>query len=227
MDTLRKIIHVDMDAFFASIEQRDNPELVGKPVVVGGKPNGRGVVAACSYEAREYGIRSAMPCAKAFRLCPEAVFVRGRMERYREVSAQIMTIFHQYTDLVEPLSVDEAFLDTTINKKGNPSASILAREICEQIYKETGLTASAGVSCNKFLAKVSSDINKPNGITVITPDNALQFLDTLPVRKFFGVGKVTEEKMKKLGITNGKILRTFSRADLVRYFGKSGHFFTI
>ncbi len=225
MNTLRKIIHVDMDAFFASIEQRDNPELLGKPVIVGGKPNSRGVVAACSYEAREFGVRSAMPCAKAHRLCPDAIFVRPRMTRYREISAVIMTLFHQFTDLVEPLSVDEAFLDVTVNKKNNPSASLLAKEICAKIYTETKLTASAGVSCNKFLAKVSSDMNKPNGITVITPGEALHFLDELPVRKFFGVGPVTEKKMKKLGITNGKILRTFSREKLINHFGKSGSFF--
>ena len=225
MDSLRKIIHVDMDAFFASVEQRDNPKLKGKPVIVGGNPQGRGVVAACSYEARRFGVHSAMPRAKASRICPAGIFVRPRMDRYREVSCQIMEIFHQYTDLVEPLSVDEAFLDATINKKKNPSASLLAKEICAQIYKETGLTASAGVSCNKFLAKVSSDINKPNGITVITPDQAIPFLDQLPVSKFFGVGKVTEKKMLLLGIKDGKTLRKFSREDLQFHFGKSGSFF--
>lgn len=225
MESVRKIIHIDMDAFYASVEQRDNPQLKGKPVVVGGNPRSRGVVAACSYEARRYGIRSAMPCARAYRLCPEAIFVRPRMDRYREVSSQIMNIFKSYTDIIEPLSLDEAFLDTTINKMKNPSASLLAKEICAKIYKETGLTASAGVSCNKFLAKVSSDINKPNGITVITPDQAIPFLDKLPVGKFFGVGKVTEKKMLLLGIRNGKHLRQFSREDLVFHFGKSGGFF--
>lgn len=225
METVRKIIHIDMDAFFASVEQKDNPQLKGKPVIVGGNPKGRGVVAACSYEARRYGVRSAMPSAKANRLCPSAVFVRPRLDRYREVSGEIMNIFQEYTDLIEPLSLDEAFLDVTENKNGNPSASLLAREICQRIVDQTGLTASAGVSCNKFLAKVSSDINKPNGITVITPDQAVPFLDKLPVGKFFGVGKVTEQKMNQLGIKTGLHLRQFSREDLIYQFGKSGSFF--
>lgn len=225
MESVRKIIHIDMDAFFASVEQRDNPQLKGKPVIVGGNPKGRGVVAACSYEARRYGVRSAMPCSKAYRLCPAAVFVRPRLDRYREVSLEIMSIFQQYTDLIEPLSLDEAFLDVTENKKQNPSASRLAHEICRRIFEQTALTASAGVSCNKFLAKVSSDINKPNGITIITPEQAEPFLDKLPVGKFFGVGKVTEQKMNQLGIKNGLHLRQFSREDLAFHFGKSGSFF--
>ncbi len=214
-----------MDAFYASIEQRDNPSLKNKPVIVGGTPQGRGVVAACSYEARRFGVRSAMPCAKASRLCPEAIFVRPRMDKYREVSRNIMDIFTQYTDVIEPLSLDEAFLDTTVNKMKNPSATILAKEICAQIHKDIGLTASAGVSCNKFLAKVASDVNKPNGITIIPPEQAISFLDTLPIRKFFGIGKVTEKKMLQLGIRNGRHLRQFSKEDLLFHFGKSGAFF--
>lgn len=214
-----------MDAFFASVEQKDNPHLKGKPVIVGGNPKGRGVVAACSYEARRYGVHSAMPCAKAYRLCPAAVFVRPRLDRYREVSSQIMAIFQQYTDIIEPLSLDEAFLDVTTNKKQNRSAGLLAGEICRHIYEQTGLTASAGVSCNKFLAKVSSDVKKPNGITIITPEQAVPFLDKLPIGKFFGVGKVTEKKMHQLGIKNGLHLRQFSREDLCFHFGKSGSFF--
>ncbi len=214
-----------MDAFFASVEQLDNPALRGKPLVVGGDPRGRGVVAACSYEARRFGIHSAMACAKALRLCPKVFFVRPRKDRYREISRQIMTLFRQYSDLVEPLSVDEAFLDVTVNKKNNPSATWIAEAIRARIKKETGLTASAGVSCNKFLAKVASDINKPDGITVITPQEALAFIAELPVRKFYGVGRVTEKKMHALGIKTGADLRCYSKVDLVRNFGKAGVFF--
>ncbi|MDH3349896.1 MAG: DNA polymerase IV, partial [Desulfobulbaceae bacterium] len=221
----RKIIHIDMDAFFASVEQRENPHLKGLPVIVGGNPHGRGVVSACSYEARTYGIHSAMSCAKARRLCPKAIFIRPHMERYKEVSQTIMAIFHETSSLVEPLSLDEAFLDVTINKKKNPSATLLAQELRSQIFRKTGLTASAGVSCNKFLAKIASDINKPDGITVITPEEVLPFIGKLPVRKFYGVGKVTERKMHALGIKTGGDLRRFQRSELLHYFGKSGIFF--
>lgn len=223
--TLRKIIHIDMDAFFASVEQLDNPSLRGKPVIVGGSPQSRGVVAACSYEARKFGIHSAMPCAKAVKLCPHAIFTRSRMSRYKEVSETIMSIFAEYTEIIEPLSVDEAFLDVTVNHKNNPSATRLAENIRRHIYSQTGLTASAGVSYNKFLAKIASDLQKPNGLSVILPNEALSFLDNLPIGKFFGVGKVTEKKMHTLGILSGKELRKFSKEDLIFHFGKSGAFF--
>jgi DNA polymerase IV len=225
MEPSRKIIHIDMDAFFASVEQLDTPSLKGKPVIVGGDPTTRGVVAACSYEARRFGVHSAMPCRKAYQLCKHAHFIRPRMYRYTEISQQIMTIFREYTDLVEPLSVDEAFLDVTSNYKDCASASILAENIRKDIFHKTGLTASAGVSYNKFLAKVASDIHKPNGLTVITPDKALDFLSQLPVGAFYGVGKVTEKKMLSMGIKDGKTLRKYHRADLIHHFGKAGSFF--
>lgn len=225
VDTSRKIIHIDMDAFFASVEQLDNPELKGRPVIVGGDPRGRGVVAACSYEARVFGIHSAMSCAQAYKLCREAVFVPPRKDRYSQVSGEIMKIFFHYTDLVEPLSVDEAFLDITVNHKNIPSATWAAEAIRQDIFKATGLTASAGVSYNKFLAKIASDQNKPDGITVITPEQAFEFIRQLPIRKFYGVGRVTEKKMQQLGIFNGRDLQHFSRPELVEAFGKSGHFF--
>ncbi len=214
-----------MDAFFASVEQRDNPELRGKPVIVGGRPDSRGVVAACSYEARKFGIHSAMPCARAARLCPQAVFIPPRFSRYKEVSNQVMTIFHEYTDLVEPLSLDEAFLDLTDNHFHEPSASRLAQRIRKQIFATTGLTASAGVSCNKFLAKVATDMNKPNGVTVIRPSEVLSFLTTLPIGKFFGVGKATERKMERIGVKTGGDLRRFSLDELTFHFGKLGEYF--
>ena len=222
---LRKIIHVDMDAFYASVEQMDNPQLRGKPVIVGGNPRQRGVVAACSYEARQYGIHSAMPCAKAAQRCAHAVFTPPRMLRYQQISRQVMQIFLNITNLVEPLSLDEAFLDVTSNSLNNPSATRLAKTIRKRIYQETGLTASAGVSYNKFLAKIASDLNKPNGLSVILPEDALAFLDDLPVGRFFGVGKVTEKKMATLGITVGRDLRRFSREDLLHHFGKTGAFY--
>ena len=225
LEPVRKIIHIDMDAFFASVEQRDNPELRKQPLIVGGDPRGRGVVAACSYEARKFGIHSAMPCAKAYKLCPAAIFVRPRKDRYKEVSGKIMAIFKQYSDCIEPLSLDEAFLDISQNKKNIPSATWKARAICREIFATTGLTASAGVSCNKFLAKVASDINKPNGITVITPEQALPFISALPVRKFFGVGRVTEKRMHAMGIKTGADLKKFSQEELTRTFGKAGTFF--
>jgi DNA polymerase-4 len=215
-----------MDAFYASVEQRDRPELKGKPVIVGGDPQSRGVVAACSYEARKFGIHSAMASSTAYRLCPDAVFIRSRFDVYRAVSSQIREIFCEYTDLVEPLSLDEAFLDVTENYKGMPSATLIAREIKRKVYDRTGgLTSSAGVSFNKFLAKVASDINKPDGITVITPDMADEFIDRLPIRKFFGVGKVTEKKMFSFEIKTGADLKKFKKKKLIQLFGKSGNYF--
>jgi len=221
---LRKIIHIDMDAFYASIEQRDNPELRGKPVAVGGSRQ-RGVVAAASYEARKFGVRSAMPSVVAKRKCPKLIFVRPHFETYQEVSAQINDIFHEYTDLVEPLSLDEAFLDVTENKKNISIATDIALEIKERIKKETLLTASAGVSFNKFLAKIASDYRKPDGLFIIKPSNAEKFIEDLPIGKFYGVGTVTADKMHKLGIANGKDLKNWSLEALIRNFGKSGMFF--
>src|SRR5210317_2501448 len=226
MQSIRKIIHIDMDAFYASVEQRDRPELKGKPVIVGGDPQSRGVVAACSYAAREFGIHSAMASSTAYRLCPDAVFIRPRFDVYRAVSSQIREIFCEYTELVEPLSLDEAFLDVTENYMNMASATLIAREIKKKIFNRTGkLTASAGVSFNKFIAKVASDINKPDGITVITPDMADEFIDRLPIRKFFGVGKVTEEKMLNIGIKTGADLKRYKKEQLIQIFGKSGNYF--
>lgn len=221
---MRKIIHIDMDAFFASVEQLDNPELRGKPVAVGGSKQ-RGVVAAASYEARRYGVRSAMASVTAARKCPNLIFVRPRFERYKEVSVQIRTIFQEYTDLVEPLSLDEAFLDVTENKKEIVSAMLIAKQIRAKIFETTGLTASAGVSVNKFLAKVASDINKPNGMKTILPDEVLPFLEQLPVKKFFGVGKVTAEKMNRMGIKTGGDLKKLTLVQQVNFFGKQGRFY--
>jgi DNA polymerase-4 len=220
----RKIIHVDMDAFYASVEQRDNPKLKGKPIAVGGSRE-RGVVAAASYEARKFGVRSAMPSITAARLCPELIFVRHRFEVYKKVSQQIRAIFHEYTDLVEPLSLDEAFLDVTTNKLNFPSASMIASEIRWKIHKETGLNASAGISVNKFLAKVASDINKPNGQKLVAPHEIDEFIAELPIRKFFGVGKVTAKKMHDLDIHTGADLQRYTRPELVRNFGKSGAYY--
>ncbi|PWN05847.1 DNA polymerase IV [Rhodohalobacter mucosus] len=219
----RKIIHVDMDAFYASVEQRDKPEYRGKPVVVGGSPQGRGVVAAASYEARKFGIHSAMPASRAVQLCPNAVFLKPRFDVYKEVSGQIREIFFEYTDLVEPLSLDEAYLDVTVNRKNNPSATLIAREIKKRIRNATELTASAGVAGNKFLAKIASDLDKPNGLSIITPDEAEAFIEQLPIGDFYGVGKATQQKMEKLGIRTGKDLKKWSEVDLVKQFGKSGH----
>ncbi|MGB0178269.1 MAG: DNA polymerase IV, partial [Owenweeksia sp.] len=224
---IRKIIHVDMDAFYASVEQRDNPDLRGKPVAVGGSRE-RGVVAAASYEARKYGVRSAMPSSLAYRKCPDIIFVRSDFEKYRSVSRQIRSIFFEYTDLVEPLSLDEAYLDVTENKKGIETATRIAREIRQRIYEETHLTASAGISINKFLAKVASDINKPNGQKTIMPDRVIAFLEDLPIQKFYGIGAKTAEKMKRLGIHHGKDLKKWDLPLLIREFGKSGqHYFNI
>ncbi|WNJ17608.1 DNA polymerase IV [Pontibacter sp. G13] len=220
----RKIIHVDMDAFYASIEQRDHPEWRGKPLAVGGSRE-RGVVAAASYEARKFGVRSAMPSVTAIRLCPEIIFAKARFEVYREVSYQIREIFFSYTDLVEPLSLDEAFLDVTENKRGMESATQIARQIRAEIFEETHLTASAGISINKFLAKVASDIHKPNGVTLIPPDRIEPFLEDLPIDKFFGIGKKTADKMKRLGIRNGADLKKRSELELAQRFGKAGRYY--
>ena len=221
---MRKIIHIDMDAFFASVEQLDNPELRGKPVAVGGSGE-RSVVAAASYEARKFGVRSAMPSVTAMRLCPELIFVRHHFERYQEISCQVFEILREYSDLVEPLSIDEAFLDVTVDRKNISSATLIARAIKEEILEKTGLTASAGVSVNKFLAKIASDVNKPDGLYVILPENAEKFIETLPVERFYGIGRVTAEKMHRLGIHTGYDLRKADRLSLIRNFGKSGLFF--
>jgi DNA polymerase-4 len=224
---IKKIIHVDMDAFYASVEQLDNPALRGKPIAVGGSKE-RGVVAAASYEARKFGVRSAMASIVAARRCPELIFVSPRFDRYKEISEQIRSIFHDYTELVEPLSLDEAFLDVTENKIGHPSATLLAEEIRYRIYHEVGLTASAGISVNKFTAKIASDINKPNGQKTIPPEDVLDFLKNLQIEKFFGVGKVTADKMKLHGIFRGADLKEKSLPYLRQHFGKSGaHFYNI
>ena len=220
----RKIIHVDMDAFYASVEQMDNPSLRGKPIAVGGSEN-RGVVAAASYEARKFGVRSAISGVLAKKNCPELIFVKPRFDRYKEISRKIQKIFLEYTDLVEPLSLDEAYLDVTINKKGNPSASLLAQEIRQRIFNEIGLTASAGISVNKFVAKIASDYNKPNGQKTVNPDEVVSFLEELPIRKFYGVGKVTTETMYQLGIFTGLELKSKSLEFLEKHFGKSGSFY--
>jgi len=221
---LRKIIHIDMDAFFASVEQQDNASLRGKPIAVGGSGE-RSVVAAASYEARKFGVRSAMPSVVAKKLCPGLIFVSPRFERYSEVSNQIFTIFQKYSAVVEPLSIDEAFLDVTSDLKNIGSATIIAGEIKKEIHARTGLTASAGISVNKFLAKIASDINKPDGLFVIPPDEAEQFIEALPVEKFYGIGKVTAEKMHKLGIHKGSDLKEWDMASLIRNFGKTGVFY--
>lgn len=221
---IRKIVHIDMDAFFASVEQRDRPELRGKPIAVGGGSE-RGVVAAASYEARPFGVRSAMSGRQAKKLCPELIFVSSNFERYKEASDQIRTIFFEYTDLVEPLSLDEAYLDVTQNKKGMLSASQIAEEIRKKIHTKTQLTASAGISINKFLAKVASDYNKPNGQKTIPPEEVLDFLASLDIRKFHGIGKVTADKMYRLGIYKGADLRMRSADELNEKFGKSGSYY--
>jgi len=213
-----------MDAFFASVEQRDNAEYRGKPIAVGGGGN-RGVVAAASYEARKFGVFSAMPARTAIQKCPELIFVKPRFDVYKSTSLVIRSIFKEYTDLVEPLSLDEAYLDVTANFKGMPSATMIAEEIRGRIKEQSSLTASAGVSINKFLAKVASDVNKPDGIFVIPPDKVLVYLDRLPIEKFYGVGKVTAAKMKSLGIFNGADLGKLTRPEMIRHFGKTGGYF--
>jgi len=221
---IRKIIHIDMDAFYASVEQLDNSYLRDKPVAVGGSEK-RGVVSTASYEARRFGVRSAMSGQQAKRLCPELIFVRPRFDRYTEISKQIRAIFYDYTDLVEPLSLDEAYLDVTENKKGNPSATLIAQEIRQLIFDKIGLMASAGISINKFVAKIASDCNKPNGQKTVNPEDVLDFLEQLDIRKFFGIGKVTAEKMYQLGIFTGADLKTKSLKYLDKHFGKSGRYY--
>ena len=223
-DPVRKIVHVDMDAFFASVEQRDRPELRGRPVAVGGSGE-RAVVAAASYEARAFGVHSAMPMRRALRACPELAVVPPRFDVYRQVSERIRAVFHRYTDIVEPLALDEAFLDVTEPKRGPPSATLVARAIKADILAETGLTASAGVASGKFLAKIASGRQKPDGLTVILPEEADAFLAALPIEAFFGVGPRTAERMHALGIRTGADLRARGVEDLVRHFGKSGRFF--
>lgn len=219
----RKIIHIDMDAFFASVEQRDNPDLIGKPVAVGGSRE-RGVVAAASYEARKFGVRSAMSSRLAYQKCPSIIFVKHRFDVYKEVSKQIREIFYEYTDLVEPLSLDEAFIDVTKNNFGEASAIKIASEIKEKIKAKTNLTASAGVSVNKFLAKVASDLKKPDGLAVILPEQVVPFLEELQIEKFFGVGKATAEKMAIFGIRKGADLKKYTRLELAQRFGKFGSY---
>ena len=218
----RKIIHIDMDAFYASIEQRDNPKYKGKPLIVGGDPNRRGVVATCSYEARKYGIHSAMPSLTAYKLCPKAIFIRPRMEVYKKVSRQVMNILNEYSNLVEPLSLDEAFVDVSKSKRCKGSATLIALEIKERIFKEVGLTASAGVSFNKFLAKMASDFRKPDGITVIIEENSKDFIRNLPIGKFFGVGRVTKNKLNNIGVFKGEDLLKFSEEELIDIFSDRG-----
>lgn len=220
----RKIIHIDMDAFYASVEQLDNPELRGKAIAVGGGGH-RGVVAAASYEARKFGVRSAMPGKTAKEKCPHLIFITPRFQRYKEISKKIREIFFEYTELVEPLSLDEAYLDVTENKKGIKSANEIAREIRKRIFEETGLTASAGISVNKFLAKTASDINKPNGQKTIHPDKILDFLEKLPIEEFYGIGKVTANRMHELHIFNGADLKKKSTEELQKHFGKAGLYY--
>jgi len=213
-----------MDAFFASVEQLDNPGLRGKPVAVGGSGE-RHVVAAASYEARKFGVHSAMPSVTAKKICPDLIFVGHRFERYKEISQKIFDIFKEYTNIVEPLSIDEAFLDVTTDKKRIGSATLIARSIKEEIKNKTGLTASAGISVNKFLAKIASDINKPDGLFIIPPEKAEKFIEELPVEKFYGIGKVTAAKMHKLGIHFGSDLKQWDILSLIRNFGKAGKFY--
>jgi DNA polymerase-4 len=220
----RKIIHIDMDAFYASVEQRDDPELRGKPVAVGGSRE-RGVVAAASYEARAFGVHSAMPSITAKRKCPDLIFVKPRFDAYKAISLQIRDIFAEYTPIIEPLSLDEAYLDVTENLKGINSATQIAEEIRARIRAETELTASAGVSYNKFLAKLASDHRKPDGLFVITPKMGPEFVEALPVRKFHGVGPATAKKMERLGIKTGLDLRAQTQIFLQRHFGKAGSYY--
>lgn len=225
MSALRKIIHIDMDAFFAAVEQRDNPQYRGRPIAVGGLPEQRGAVAAASYEARQYGVHSALPSRLARQRCPQLIFVKPRFEVYKQVSQEIRAIFHRYTDLVEPLSLDEAYLDVTDNKLEIPLAITIARQIKQAILTETQLTASAGISVNKFLAKMASGLNKPDGLTLIAPERAEDFVTSLPIEKFYGVGEATAGKMKALGIHTGADLKQWSEAKLVERFGKVGRFY--
>ncbi len=223
-DSQQKIIHIDMDAFYASVEQMDNPDLQGKPIAVGGGGE-RGVVAAASYEARKFGVRSAMSGFMAKKNCHHLIFVKPRFDRYKEISQKIRKIFFEYTDLVEPLSLDEAYLDVTINKMDNPSASLIATEIRKRIFDEIGLRASAGISVNKFVAKIASDINKPNGQKTIPPEEVISFLEELPIEKFYGIGKVTAVKMYNLGIFTGKDLKGKSLEFLIDKFKNTGKYY--
>jgi len=221
---IRKIIHIDMDAFYASVAEMDNPELRGKAIAVGGG-GPRGVISAASYEARKFGVKSAMSGRLAIKLCPHLIFVKSDFDRYKEISKKVRAIFFDYTDLVEPLSLDEAYLDVTKNKKGNPSATLLAQDIRARIFNEVGLTASAGISINKFVAKIASDYNKPNGQKTVNPEEVLKFLEDLDIRKFYGVGKVTAEKMYQKGVFTGKDLKSKPLEYLDENFGKSGHYY--
>lgn len=221
----RKIIHLDMDAFYASVEQRDFPQYRGKPLVVGGDPSGRGVVAAASYEVRPFGVRSAMSCYEARKRCPEVIFVRPRFDVYRAVSAQIRTIMHRLTPHVEPLSLDEAYLDVTGLQAHQGSATLMANWLRVQILEQTGLTASAGVSFNKMLAKIASDMNKPNGTAVITPADAEAFISALPIERFHGIGKATAKRLHAMGVSNGADLRQMPPELLINEFGKRGQFY--
>lgn len=221
----RKIIHIDMDAFYASVEQRDFPEYKGKPLIVGGSPDRRGVVATASYEARKFGIRSAMSSMKAKQLCPEAIFVFPRFDAYKQVSQAIRAIFRRYTDLIEPLSLDEAYMDVTDDKQGIGSAIAIAEAIRQSIKDELQLTASAGVSVNKFVAKIASDMNKPDGLTFIAPSQIVSFMEQLPVEKFFGVGKVTAQRMRNMQLFTGADLKKLSESEMMHHFGKTGRFY--
>jgi DNA polymerase IV len=225
INTHRKVIHVDMDAFYASVEQRDHPQYRGKPLAVGGSPEKRGAVAAASYEARKYGVHSAMPSRTAIQRCPHLIFVSPRFEVYREISEQIRAVFRQYTDFVEPLSLDEAYLDVTVNKPRISSATEIAKQIKDSILRETGLTASAGISINKFLAKTASGMNKPDGLTLILPHEATAFVESLAIERFYGIGPATTEKMNQLGIHTGLDLKQRSESELLKQFGKVGKFY--
>lgn len=225
-DTSRKIIHIDMDAFFASVEERDNPELKGKPVIIGSDPRqtgGRGVVSTCNYEARKFGVHSAMSSKEAYERCPQAIFISGNHRKYREIGYQICEIFKRYTDLVEPMSIDEAYLDVTENKLGIKSAVKIAKMIQYDIWEEVHLTCSAGISYNKFLAKLASDFEKPRGLTLVLPEEAQAFLEKLPIEKFHGVGKRSVEKLHDMGIFTGKDLLAVPEWTLIDRFGRFGY----
>lgn len=224
-DSPRKIIHIDMDAFFAAVEQRDNPQYRNKPIIVGGKPDSRGVVATCSYEARQFGIHSAMPSSHAYRLCPQAIFVKPRFAAYQEASEIIRSIFARYTELFEPLSLDEAYLDVSESWLFQGSATLLAKQIKQDIRRQTHLIASAGISYNKFLAKIASDLGKPDGLYLITPRQGAEFAESLPIGKFHGIGRATEQKMHELGIQTGKDLKQLPLPVLQQHFGKSAQYY--
>ena len=225
MNRTRKIIHVDMDAFFAAVYIRDHPEVKGKPVICGGPANSRGVVSTCNYEARKFGVHSAMPSFKAYKLCPNGIFVKPEFDAIKEASEIAKEIFYEYSDLVEPVSIDEAYIDVTENKKSIASATQIAIEIRRKIFCKTKLTASAGVSYNKFLAKIASDMNKPDGLMVVTPLKAKQVLEELPIGKFHGIGIKSEGKMNLLGIRNGRDLKERTLKELMKHFGKAGSYY--